>query len=187
MMKKKTAETIEAMTKSKPRFLWGFTAGAVGGLAGAVAIVAMEQFSAPRGSEDARPQREAERWTADRTPLAGATGQRVHWVVGALAGGAYGMVAEVWPQVTEGNGAAFGLALEAATHEGSTAQGGFLSGPVMQGILARTGDVTTHAAYGMTAEFVRKRLRSWLESRDGKRRLEAKRSAQRNVNLNLPA
>lgn len=183
---KKKAEKIETMAKSKPRFLLGFAAGAVGGLAGAAAMVAMEQLSAPRGVGGELPLLETEPWTPDRAQET-AAGQRIHWMAGAMAGGVYGMVAEVWPQVTRGNGAAFGLVLDAATHEGAAPKGGFLSVLHEQRPHARTGEVTTHAAYGITAEFVRKHMRSWLESRDRKRGHEATRSARRTVNLKLPA
>jgi uncharacterized membrane protein YagU involved in acid resistance len=177
MTKQETKKTAQ-----RPRFLWGFVAGVVGGVAGTMAKVIAERVYSP---EEPEPVAErgvlpagsaaAPHWL-DRTDR-GAAGPDAHWTIGALAGGVYGMLAEVWPQVTEGNGTAFGMAVNFALHGDALP---LLAAPPKDAKgWAREKEITTHAVFGVTAEFVRRHTRSWLERREAGRRRDVSVSDER--------
>lgn len=160
-------------THQRPRFLWGFVAGLAGGVAGTMAKVIAERVYSP---EEPKPVAQrgvvpagsanAPHWL-DRTDR-GSAAPDAHWAFGALAGGVYGMLAEVWPQVTEGNGAAFGMAVNVALH--GEALPLLVSPQAGAKGRAREKEITTHAVFGLTTEFVRKHMRSWLESKEARHR-----------------
>ena len=86
----------------------------------------------------------------------------VHWGFGALAGAAYGAIAEVYPQVTAKQGVTFGLALMTVTHEGALPALGLAAFPTQQHGRERRSEMVTHVVYGIVCETVRKLVRKAL-------------------------
>jgi putative membrane protein len=132
---------------SRPKSLAkGLLAGLIGGLVGAVAMAAAQRFI-PR-----KPT------TSEPTGPASLDGMQ--WGFGAAAGAAYGVAAEYFPAATAEKGAAFGMALETLSQEGTLPALGLLTGSAARG--DSTSKMTSHVVYGITTEvvrsFVRKRL-----------------------------
>jgi putative membrane protein len=131
----------------KPRSLAkGLIAGLVGGLAGTVAMVLAERMF-PAGAQD------------EADPASKRRADGIRWGFGAAVGAAYGAVAEFYPAATAKEGASFGLALEALTHQGMLpAVGLLMNKPAPDG----AAEITAHVVYGVATEtvrgFVRKRL-----------------------------
>jgi putative membrane protein len=182
MKRKNEIRQIEHLRK-KPRFLLGLMAGIVGGLAGAAAKTVAEQIYVAREPGQA-PSPEL---VAHQVSGRGAAGHKMHWTFSALAGGVYGMLAEVWPEITESKGAAFGAFIHFALHDSTLPATAIGPRPAERTKQAASSEVTTHAVYGITTEFVRKHMRSWLEPKEVKQPREAERDAGRNVNLRQSA
>jgi len=178
-MKRKNELKLAEQARKKPRILLGLTAGIAGGLAGAAAKAVAEQIYAAR---------ESERASANEllAPASGRAAVRheMHWTFGAAAGGVYGMLAEVWPEITESRGAAFGALIDFALQDSTVPATGAGLRPAER---RRATDVTTHAVYGLTTEFVRKHMRSWLEPKEAKPSREAERGIKREVDLKQSA
>ena len=73
--------------------------------------------------------------------------------------------------MTEGNGTAFGMAVNVGLH--ADALPTLMLSSTVPKDLASEREMTTYAAFGMTAEFVRKHARSWLASRAAGARRDA--------------
>jgi putative membrane protein len=181
-MKRKKELKLAEQARKKPRFLLGLTAGIAGGLAGAAAKAVVEQIYVARETGQA-PANELL-----AHPVSGrrAVRHEMHWTFGAAAGGVYGMLAEVWPEITESKGAAFGALIDFALHDATLPATGAELRPAERG-RATTSDVTTHAVYGLTTEFVRKHMRSWLEPKEVEPPHEAERGIKRKVDLKQSA
>ncbi|HWZ12297.1 MAG TPA: DUF1440 domain-containing protein [Acidobacteriaceae bacterium] len=175
-MKRKKELKLAEQARKKPRFLLGLTAGIAGGLAGAAAKAVVEEIYAARESE--RPP--ATELLAPEVRGRAAVRHEMHWTFGAAAGGVYGMLAEVWPEITESRGAAFGALIDFALQDSTLPATGVGLRPAERG-RGTASNVTTHAVYGLTTEFVRKHMRSWLE------RNEAERGIKRKVDLKQSA
>lgn len=177
----RNAKKMAGVQQARPHFLWGFLAGVAGGVAGTAAMVVAGRLLAPSEPEMVPPE-VLPAGSADVHGLVdrvagGAVGPSFHWTFGALAGGVYGMLAEVWPRVTEGNGSAFGIAVNFALHGESLPK---LASTLKDVEAAgREQEMTGHAVFGMTAEFVRKHTRCWLESRETTHRRGASERAER--------
>jgi putative membrane protein len=179
-MKRKNELKQAEQARKKPRFLLGLTAGIAGGLAGAAAKAVAEQVYAARGSAQAPS-------LAPQASGRAAARHEMHWTFGAVAGGVYGMLAEVWPEITESRGAAFGALIDFALHDSTVPATGV--GPRAAELTRQSAasDVTTHAVYGITTEFVRKHMRSWLEPKEVEPSREAERGVKREVDLKQSA
>jgi putative membrane protein len=134
---------------AKPRSLFkGLVAGLIGGLVGTIAMTAAERMFPPQADDETEPVAKA------------AVG--IRWGFGAAAGAAYGAVAEVCPAATAKEGASFGMAVEALTHEGVLPTLGLLVQPADETVRDRASEVTSHVVFGVATEvvrgFVRKRL-----------------------------
>jgi putative membrane protein len=139
----------------------GMLAGLVGGLAAVVVKTAAEKFFAARTHGEVQthaalaerfPQKMGRLLTAGEDLAAAET---IHWGVGAVAGAAYGGVAEYFPAATAKDGASFGLALSTVSNR--------LSGATSaQTTIDKTSAMATNVVYGLVTEtvrrFVRKRL-----------------------------
>lgn len=137
---------------TQPRSLVkGLVAGLVGGLVGTVAKTFAERLFPPRTHGEPEP-------FAQGVIAAGA----IHWGYGAVIGAAYGVLAEYYPAATAKEGASFGMALEALTHESALPAIGFSAGGEGETLQERASEMTSHVVYGVAAEmvrgFVRKRL-----------------------------
>ena len=141
----------------------GFLAGLAGGLAGAGVKLVAEKFFPPRVSPPP-PVVLAEQLAGRSLPAARrkAAEQGIHWVFGALAGGVYGALVEIEPEIGAWHGAAFGITLNRLTHEALLPRMGLSAPPNRMRTEDRISQWVTHAAYGVATDAVRRRVRSGL-------------------------
>lgn len=85
-------------------------------------------------------------------------GQVMHYAFGAGVGAAYGVVAQRWPQVTTGRGAAFGTVVMLAADDIAVPLAGFSQAPTKTPLSTHVYALAAHLVYGMTAEQVRRTL-----------------------------
>ena len=83
----------------------------------------------------------------------------VHYLFGALCGGAYGVLAEFLPATTAGFGTVFGAALFAGASEAVLPAMGLIPGPMETPVPVQVGGLAAHAVYGATTEGVRRLVR----------------------------
>ncbi|GAC1365260.1 MAG: hypothetical protein NVSMB3_13830 [Acidobacteriaceae bacterium] len=86
----------------------------------------------------------------------------VHYGFGALCGGVYGLLAEIWPGVTAGFGTAFGGSLFVSASEAVLPAMGLMPAPSDTPPLLHAGGWAAHAVYGAGTEAVRRVVRSAL-------------------------
>lgn len=161
-----------AMAKSpKPlatpthNLLKGAIAGLIGGLIATAAKTAAERLYPPRTHGEPEPPAVlAEKLgePATETTEKKMVEEGIHWGFGALAGAAYGVMAELYPQVTAKGGSTFGLALMAVTHEGALPSLGLSAPPEKQEGRERRSETATHIVYGVVCETVRSLVRKAL-------------------------
>lgn len=154
---------IEEFEKS---LLKGLLAGAIAGLVATVAKSVAEKVYPPRvHGEPEPPSLLAEKIAGH--PLDETTktiaGESIHWGFGALAGAAYGALAEFYPAATGKEGANFGLALMSLTHEGALPAMGLSAPPEEQSFREHTSEAGSHLLYGVVTEKVRKFVRGLME------------------------
>jgi putative membrane protein len=151
---------------AQPRSLAkGLVAGLIGGLVGTLAKTFAERMFPPRThGEPEPPEVVAERVAGhpldEGTKAIAAEG--IHWGFGATVGAAYGVLAEYYPAATSKEGASFGMALEALTHEGALPAMGLSAEPENQTARERASEMTSHVVYGIATEFVRSFVRKML-------------------------
>ncbi len=144
----------------------GLIAGVVGGLVATAAKSLAEKVYPPRvHGEPEPPEVTAEKIAGhpldqDTREIAAGT---IHWVFGAVAGGFYGVLAELYPQITAKSGATFGLTLMSLTHEGALPKLGLSEPPEEQSFREHTSEATTHIVYGVVTEKVRGLVRGMLD------------------------
>jgi putative membrane protein len=152
-------------TSSRKRSLpKGLLAGLVGGIVGAGAILIAEEIFPPRTHGEPAPLAVLASRASDKPPAATAPPgwQALHWAVGALAGGIYGVAAEVEPSLAAWRGAAFGIALNRITHESLLPRMGLAPSKEEQSTQARVSNWISHAAYGVATDSVRRVVRRLL-------------------------
>jgi putative membrane protein len=88
--------------------------------------------------------------------------ETIHWGFGATAGAAYGVLAEYFPAATSKDGASFGMALEALTHEGALPAMGLAAAPDEHTAREHTSELATHLIFGVVTETVRRFVRKML-------------------------
>lgn len=126
------------MTKKNPDPIRGLAAGIAAGLVASLAMNLFQKAWAaalppPSSGDDPATVKAAQRLSRAATGEYFAkedkedAGNAVHYLFGALLGGAYGLLAEYRPEVTKGFGTAFGAASAAFDELGVPAAG--LSGP----------------------------------------------------------
>jgi putative membrane protein len=158
----KTSKPLPDMTKN---LLKGALAGLVGGLIATAAKSAAEKLYPPRThGEPEPPAALAEKLGEPRleTTRKKAVEESIHWTFGALAGAAYGVMAELYPAVTAKNGATFGIALMSVTHEGALPALGLSASPEEQEGREKRSEMATHVVYGIVCETVRSVVRKAL-------------------------
>ena len=152
--------------KDTSSLMKGLVAGVAGGLLATAAKTFAEKLYPPRvHGESVPPEVTAERIAGH--PLDQETkeiaGEAIHWVFGAVAGGFYGVLAELYPQVTAKNGATFGLTLLGLTHQGALPVLGLAEPKEEQSFREHTSEATTHIIYGVVTEKVRGFVRGLLD------------------------
>ncbi len=136
------------------------------GLVATAAKTAAEKFYPPRTHGEPEPPEELAKDLAphhlSQAELDVAS-ETIHWSFGALAGAAYGALAEFYPAATAQEGAAFGLALMSLTHETALPAMGLAADPEDQTGREQTSEAATHVLYGVVAEKVRSFVRGLLD------------------------
>ncbi|MBE7181013.1 MAG: DUF1440 domain-containing protein [Terriglobus roseus] len=156
------AKEPHQLTHPTHSLLKGAVAGLIGGLVATGAKTLAESIYPPRTHGEPEPTDVAvEKLGGDRkeTTRKKVETEGVHWGFGALAGAAYGVIAEVYPQVTAKNGITFGMTLMAFAHEGALPALGLSAPPKEQKPREQRSEMITHVVYGFVAETVRKVVR----------------------------
>jgi uncharacterized membrane protein YagU involved in acid resistance len=90
-------------------------------------------------------------------------GEVVHYAFGAVAGAAYGALAETWPEARAGFGLAFGAALWFSADEIGVPALRLSGSPAEYPVSVHASALAAHAVYGVTTELLRRGLRrGWL-------------------------
>jgi putative membrane protein len=143
----------------------GLLAGLVGGLLATAAKSLAEKVYPPRTQGEPEPPEMLAEKIAGH-PLSevqlAAAAETIHWGFGATIGAAYGVVAEYFPAVTDKDGASFGLALAALTHEGALPAMGLSAPAEEQTTREHTSEMASHVVFGVVTETVRRFLRPRL-------------------------
>jgi putative membrane protein len=144
----------------------GLLAGLIAGLVATAAKSVAEKLYPPHVHGEPEPlevfaEEEAAGHSLSSTTNATAS-ETVHWGLGAAAGAAYGALAEFYPAATAEDGASFGLALMALTHETVLPAAGLSAPAERQASHERASEAATHLVYGMVAERVRRFVRGVL-------------------------
>jgi putative membrane protein len=143
----------------------GFLAGVIGGLVGAGIKMLAEEFFPPRTQGQTPPSVIlAEQVAGRELPeiQQKVALHSIHWVFGALVGGAYGALVELEPSFAAWHGAAFGITLNRITHEALLPKMGLAAPTGEQPTQERLSEWITHAAYGVGTESVRRFVRRGL-------------------------
>ena len=162
--------------RAKQDIMKGTIAGVAGGL---LASLIMEQFQAlwtkaasslQNKSQTASPEKPATVQAADAVSeqLTGhklppeqqdAAGEAVHYTMGAASGAIYGLVSELIPLATIGNGGVFGAAVFLLADEVSVPALGLSKSPSETPITTHAYGLASHLIYGWTTELVRAAVR----------------------------
>ena len=153
-------------SKDTSSLLKGLAAGVVGGIVATAAKSFAEKLYPPRVHGESEPPEVTAEKIAGH-PLDPHTkavaAETIHWVFGAVAGGFYGVLAELYPQITAKSGATFGLTLMSLTHEGALPKLGLSEPPEEHSFREHTSEATTHIVYGVVTERVRSLVRGMLD------------------------
>lgn len=143
----------------------GMLAGLIGGLVATAAKSVVEKIYPPHAVGTPEPETVlAEKIAGHRlrgTEETAATAA-IHWGFGALAGAAYGGLAEYFPAATAKDGASFGLALATLTQETALPAMGLAEEAGEQTVREQTSEMTSHVVYGLITETVRRLVRPRL-------------------------
>ncbi|WP_263416568.1 DUF1440 domain-containing protein [Terriglobus albidus] len=152
------------MSNAKPNLLKGLLAGVAAGLVATAAKGLVEKFYPPHTHGELEPSEILTEKLAGHLPPStkAAAAQTIHWGFGAAAGGAYGMLAELYPAATARNGAQFGVVLATLTHESVYPKLGLAAEPKDQDVRERSSEMISHVVYGVVTETVRSVIRRVL-------------------------
>lgn len=145
--------------------LKGALAGLIGGLVATAVKSAAEKLYAPRTHGEPEPPAVlAEKLGATKmeTPAKKVAEEGIHWGFGIAAGLTYGVIAELYPQATQKQGATFGVTLMGVTHDGLLPALGLGAAPQEQEGRERRSELVTHVVYGVVCETVRGFVRKAL-------------------------
>ena len=159
------AKTPKPLSQPTHSLLKGALAGLIGGLLATAAKTAAEKIYPPRTHNEPEPLSVvAEKFgePVHETTEKKVVQETIHWGFGALAGTAYGVMAELYPQVTAKGGATFGLALMTVTHQGALPALSLSAPPDQQEPRERRSEAVTHVVYGVVCETVRSLVRKAL-------------------------
>ncbi len=161
-----TSGSTENGSLTPKSLLKGMLAGMVGGIVATAVKSIGERIYPPRThGEPEPPDVLTDKLSSDSlhgTSKSSAS-EVIHWGFGALAGAAYGGLAEFYPAATSKEGASFGLTLLALTHEGALPALGLSADPDQQTQREQTSEMVTHVLYGVTTEIVRSLVRKLLD------------------------
>jgi len=141
----------------------GVLAGLIGGLVATVAKSVAEKFYPPLHDEPDPHALPAKTLTGEDLALAPEPpAKKYHWGVDALAGAAYGAVAEFYPAATAKDGAGFGVTLASLKQDGALPALGLAPAPAPKTTRMRAREMTTHVIFGVVTESVRRVVRRLL-------------------------
>lgn len=150
------------MRKRSRSIAKGAVAGLIGGIVATAVKSAVEKAYPPHTDPEPKPPALLTRkiagheLTVRQRRVAEKT---IHWGFGAAAGAAYGAVVELYPQATSKQGASFGMALVALTHDTTLPVLGFAAKPEAQTKRERSSELASYIAYGVVTETVRRIVR----------------------------
>jgi hypothetical protein len=166
---KKSRKIAKALDRDRPNAWRGLIVGAVAGLAAAAAMSAFQAAAtrlspAPESDDDPADVKAADvvarasgagPLSDEAKPFAGAA---AHFALGAALGAAYGLAAEYRPEVTSGNGAAFGSATALVLDEATVPALGLARAPTKVPAKTHLFGLSSHLVFGATTEAVRSLL-----------------------------
>ncbi|MDB5820356.1 MAG: putative rane protein [Rhizobacter sp.] len=107
------------------------------------------------------------RLTTGRTPglsTRPVAGEAIHYAVGGMVGGLYGMVADIEPRITAGQGTAFGVAAATVVDEGLVPALG-LGDPVWKApLISHPYSYASHTVFGVSTEVARKLFHRFFDN-----------------------
>jgi putative membrane protein len=133
--------------------LKGALAGLVGGILGSGAWALAERIGSPSVAKDATAQLDPDQ------PLNVAAKP---WLLGPLAGAAYGAAMEIEPKAGTWQGAGFGLALKKLADQAVPPQAGAAELSVRRRTQQRQSEWVSYAVFGVVTEAVRRLVRRGL-------------------------
>lgn len=164
MTDNETKEKITAASLAK-----GMLAGLVGGVVATAAKTLVERIYPPHPQDQTEPEHVVSQQISEGltgqslSPRAEAiAGESIQWAFGALAGAAYGALAEFYPAATSKDGASFGVALGSLVDQGALPALGASAPEEEQSLRERTSNFSSHVVYGIVTENVRRFVRKLL-------------------------
>jgi putative membrane protein len=157
---------VSQLKKHEASLMKGVVAGLVGGLVATAAKTIAAKLYPPRTHGEPEPptllaERIAAHELSPRQKIVAT--DAIHWGFGAMAGAAYGALAEYYPAATAKEGAAFGVTLASLTHEGALPLAGLSRDPANQTAQEKSSEMVTHIVYGVVTETVRRVVRGMLD------------------------
>lgn len=147
----------------------GAIAGLLGGIIATAAKSAVEKMVPPRTHGEPEPPALPTRKIAGRElsqRQRHAAQQTMHWGFGAAAGAAYGAFAEFYPPATSKQGASFGMALVALSHDTTLPVLGLVglaAKPEAHTTREHISELASYIAYGVVTETVRRIVRRAID------------------------
>ncbi len=169
--------------RPRPRFSKGLLAGLAGGVAGTLAMTAVQQLLAAiqrNGDQDQQDQDQARQAnSSEPAPVKAATaiaepvarreltqrekkiaGSVMHYGFGTTAGALYGLLAEAAPAAGAGRGLLFGTALWLTADEAAVPALGLSPPPTKMPASTHANALISHLAFGFVADLVRRVIRA---------------------------
>jgi len=154
------------VTKRTRSIAKGAIAGLLGGIVATAAKSAVEKLYPPRvHGEPEPPAVLADKVSGGSLTLreSRAAQETIHWGFGAAAGAAYGALAEYYPPATSKQGASFGMAMVALTHDTTLPILRLAAKPEAQTKREKTSELASHIVYGVVTETVRRIVRRMID------------------------
>lgn len=156
------SEEVQVVEKSLVK---GLVAGLIAGMVATAAKSLAEKVYPPRTHGEPEPPDVLAEKIAGRElsgPAKALAAGTIHWGFGVATGAAYGALAEFFPAATSKDGASFGLALAALTHENALPALGLSAEPEEQTAREHTSEMASHLVFGVVTETVRRFVRKML-------------------------
>lgn len=144
----------------------GAVAGLIGGIIATAVKSAVEKAYPPQPHSEPKPSALLDRKIVGHelsVRQKRIAQKALHWGFGATAGTAYGALAEYYPAATSKQGASFGMALVAITHDSTLPILGHVAKPDTQTKRERTSELASNIAYGIVTETVRSIVRRLID------------------------
>lgn len=150
----------------KPRPFLGLLAGVAAGLVASAAMAAFQDHAAKllpddEGDEDPATVKAADALSEAATgdpvpePYREQAGKAVHYIVGGVLGGIYGVIAEYRPEARSGFGTTYGIATAALLDEAAVPAAGLAPAPDETPLATHAYGAASHLVYGWVLEGVR--------------------------------